>query len=117
MVRFLHASLGFPTNATLLTAAWNGNPLTFPGLTVENILKHFPESDETVKGHMKQSKQGMRSTKVVNEDIPQVKQTPGVKHNDVYLRVFDATKKSVYTDQMGEFPIQSLQGSKWMATH
>ena len=52
VVRFLHAALGFPTKATLLTAAKNGNLVTFPGLTPENINKHFPESDETQKGHM-----------------------------------------------------------------
>jgi hypothetical protein len=69
----------------LLTAAQNGNLVTFPGLTVENISKHFPESDETVKGHMKQSKQGVRSTKVIDEDNPKVQQTPGAKHKDVYL--------------------------------
>jgi hypothetical protein len=107
VIRFLHAALRFPTKATLLTTAQNGKLVTFPGLTVENISKHFPELVETAKGHMKQSKRGMRSTKVIDEDIPQVKQTPGVKHKDVYLRVFDATKKSIYTDQMGKFPIQS----------
>ncbi|KAL7475055.1 hypothetical protein ACHAW6_000989, partial [Cyclotella cf. meneghiniana] len=114
VVRFLHAALGFLTKATLLTAAWNGNLVTFPGLTVENISKHFPESDETAKGHMKQSKQGMRSTKVIDEDIPQIKQTPDIKHKDVYLRVFNATKKSVYTDQTGRFPIQSSRGNKYI---
>ena len=53
VVRFLHAALGFPTKATLLTAARKGSLVTFPGLTPENISKHFPESDETTKGHMK----------------------------------------------------------------
>jgi hypothetical protein len=68
MVRFLHAALGYPTKATMLTAAKHGNLVTFPGLTPENISRHFPESDETQKGHMKQTKQGVRSTKVVDED-------------------------------------------------
>jgi hypothetical protein len=44
VVRFLHASLGNPTRATLLTAAQNGNLVTFPGMTPENISQHFPES-------------------------------------------------------------------------
>ncbi len=42
VVRFLHAALGFPTKATLLTAARNGNLVTFPGLTPDNINRHFP---------------------------------------------------------------------------
>lgn len=38
----------------------------WPGLTVENVNKFFPESEETQKGHMKQTRQGVRSTKVKN---------------------------------------------------
>ena len=56
IVRFLPAALGFPTKATLLTTARRCNLVTFPGLTPENISKHFPKSDETPKGHMKQTK-------------------------------------------------------------
>ncbi|KAL7481967.1 hypothetical protein ACHAW6_007655 [Cyclotella cf. meneghiniana] len=41
MVRYLHAALGFPKKATLLTAAKHGNLTTFLGLTVENITKYF----------------------------------------------------------------------------
>ncbi|KAL7501936.1 LOW QUALITY PROTEIN: hypothetical protein ACHAXN_000591, partial [Cyclotella atomus] len=115
MVRFLHAALGFPTKATLLTAIRNGNLVTFPALNVSNVIKHFPESDETQKGHMKQSKQGVRSTKVIDEDaMLEFKPTPGVKHKDVYLRVFDATKKTMYSDQTGKFPIPSSQGNKYI---
>ena len=114
-VRFLHAALGFPTKATLLTAAKNGNLITFPGMTPENINKHFPESDETQKGHMRQSRQGVRSTKVPDEDaMLGFKPTPGVKHKDVYLRVFDATKKSMYTDQSGPFPIKSRRKHQYI---
>ena len=60
VVRFLNAALGNPTQATLLTAAQHGNLATFPNLTPQNISQHFPESDKTQKGHMKQTKQGVR---------------------------------------------------------
>ena len=48
---------------------------------------------------MKQSRQDDRSTKVIEEDAmleteTHPKPTPGVKIKDVYLRVFDTTKKS-----------------------
>ena len=43
VVRFLHAALGYPTKATLLTTAKHGNLVTFPGLMPENISGHFPE--------------------------------------------------------------------------
>ena len=64
---------------------------------------------------MKQIKQGVRSTKVVDEDVMHMfKATPGRKHKDVYLRVFDATKKTTYTDQTGRFPITSSRGNKYL---
>ena len=37
VMRFLHAALGHPTRATLLTAAQHGNLVTFPSMTPENI--------------------------------------------------------------------------------
>ena len=115
VMRFLHAALENPTQATLLIAAQHGNLVTFPNLTPQNILRHFPESDETQKGHMKQTKQGVRSMKIVEADaMLSFKQQPGVKHKDVYLMVFDATKKSMFTDQTGKFPITSTRGNKYI---
>jgi len=64
---------------------------------------------------MKQTKQGVRSTKVVDEDaMLGCKPQPGVKHKDVYLMVFDATKKSMFSDQTGKFPITSARGNKYI---
>ena len=53
--------------------------------------------------------------KIVDEDAmlgfnPQ----PGVKHKDVYLRVFNATKKSMFSDQTGKFPITLACGNKYI---
>jgi hypothetical protein len=118
VVRFQHAALGFPTKATLLTSICNNNLITFPGMTSDNVVKFFPESNETEKGHMKQTRQGVRSTKVIDEDamleaetLP--KPTPGVKLKDVYLWLFDTTKKAMYSDQTGRFPITSAGGHKY----
>ena len=63
VISYLHACAGFPTKATWLKAIKGGNYATWPGLTVEAVRKHFPESDETSQGHMKGVKQGIRSTK------------------------------------------------------
>jgi hypothetical protein len=87
-------------------------------MTADNIGKFFPESDETQKGTMKQTRQGVRSTKVIDEDAmleaeTHPKPTPGVKIKDVYLRVFDTSKKAMYTDQPGRFPITSAGGHKY----
>ncbi len=68
-------------------------------MTSGNVNKFFPGSNETQKGHMKQTKQGVRSTKVIDKDAMLEAETfpkppPGVKFKDVYLRVFDTIKKS-----------------------
>ena len=38
----------------------------------------------------------------------------GVKHKEVYLMVFDASKKSMFSDQTGKFPITSARGYKYI---
>ncbi len=106
LVQYLHAALGFPTKNTLLAAIRNGNLTTFPGLTSANVMKHFPKSDETHKGHMKQIQQGLQSTKP-KPTLPPFTPMPGLKHQDAYLRVYDTTKKTMYTDQTGCFPVIS----------
>jgi hypothetical protein len=64
---------------------------------------------------MRQGRQGVRSTKVPDEDAAlQFEPTPGVKHKDVYLRVSDMTKKPMYSDQTGRFPITSSTGNKYL---
>jgi hypothetical protein len=74
-----------------------------------------PPYNELQKGQMKQTKQGVRSTKVVDADkMLGFQQKPGVKHKDVHLLIFDATEKSMYSDQTGKFPISSAQGNKYI---
>ena len=42
VVRFLHAALGYPTQATLLTMAQHGNLVTYPGMTPQKYLTTLP---------------------------------------------------------------------------
>jgi hypothetical protein len=85
-------------------------------LTVGAVQRHFPESDETQKGHMKAQWQGVRSTKEKdtkenNEEV----QRPIAKKKDVYIKVYDATKRSMYSeDQTGRFPVTSSRGHKYI---
>ena len=62
---------------------------------------------------MKQIEQGLQSTKP-KRNIPTFSPLPGIKHHDVYLCVLDATKKTMYTDQTGHFPIISHVGQKYI---
>ena len=64
---------------------------------------------------MRQTRQGVRSTKVPDEDaLLEAKPKPGVKHKDVYLRVFDATRKPMYTNQSGPFPRKSRRNNQYI---
>ncbi len=53
VIRYLHAAAGFPTKDSWLKAIANGHYITWPGVTLNNVQKYFPESIETEKGHMK----------------------------------------------------------------
>ena len=46
-----HAAAYFPTQPTWIAAIKNQHYATWKGLTVAGIRRHFPESDETWKGH------------------------------------------------------------------
>jgi hypothetical protein len=67
-IRYLHAAAGYPTKATWLKAIKAGNYASWPGVTVESVNTHFPESVETIKGHTKKQRQNVRSTKVADPD-------------------------------------------------
>jgi hypothetical protein len=70
-IRYLHAAAGFPTRDTWVKAITNGNFVTWPGLTVDIVKRHYPESVETQKGHLKKQRQNVRSTKKkISEDVP-----------------------------------------------
>jgi hypothetical protein len=114
-IRYLHAAAGFPTKSTWLKAIRNGNYLTWPMINVKNVGKHFPESEETQQGHMRNQRQGVRSIKikikVEDEKQDQDKTLP--KKHDIYIQVHNA-KETVYTDQTGRlFPHVSSRGNKY----
>jgi hypothetical protein len=58
-VKYLHTAAGFPTKGTWLKAINSGNFATWPTITPTNVRRHFSESDETAKGHMKKQRQGV----------------------------------------------------------
>jgi hypothetical protein len=111
-VRFLHAAAGFPPKATWIAAIKAGNFVTWPLLTVENVNKHYPETNETDKGHMKMQRMNVRSTKICDAAHEEA-QIPSPKKNDVYIHIFNA-HDTVYTDQTGSFPVTSSRGNKYI---
>eukprot|EP00804_Cyclotella_cryptica_P026336 CCRYP_007671-RA/>CCRYP_007671-RA protein AED:0.18 eAED:0.21 QI:0/0/0/1/0/0.33/3/0/1086 len=109
-IRYLHAAAGFPTKSTWLAAIRKGNYSTWPLITVKNVNKHFPQSEETQQGHMRNQRQGTRSTK---QALPQAEPcTPLPQLHDIFIRTYD-THNTLYTDQTGKFPHLSSQGNRY----
>jgi hypothetical protein len=88
-IKYLHAAAGFPVKETWLTAIEAGNYVTWPGQTTAAVRKHFPDSDETQKGHMKKQRQGVRSTrtKEKSKDDDELVTSPFRKSRDVYVKI------------------------------
>jgi len=63
LVRYHHAFARFPTKPTWLTAIKNKQFAAWPGLSLDAARKHFPDSEETHKGHGRKTPSGLRSTK------------------------------------------------------
>jgi len=120
IIRYYHAVAGFPTKATWLEMIDIGSYATWPGLTVEAARKHYPESEETVKGHMRKQKAGIRSTKkqlIIPEEEDGKTIRPKKKHRDVMIKVFDTNDElamKIYTDQTGRFPTRSSRGNQYI---
>jgi hypothetical protein len=122
-VRYLHAAAGFPVDVTWIKAIKVGNFITWPGLTNTTVRKHFPESDKTIKGLMKKQHQGVRSTKVKEdeqeEEIPDLGtyiddltnhtvqiNSHAPKHkrmNDMNIKIHNASK-TMHSNFTGQFP-------------
>jgi hypothetical protein len=58
-----HASAGLPPKETSIDTVCNGNYATWPKLMIKLINCYFPNSDGTVKWHLKGQCQGICSTK------------------------------------------------------
>ena len=68
-IRFMHAVCGFPAKSTWLKAIRNSHYVGWPLLTVTNVHKHYPETVETPRGRLNQTKAGIRSTKSAPEPL------------------------------------------------
>ena len=115
---YLCGAVGFPPKATWIKGIRKGNCITWPLLTIKNVNKFFPKSEETQQGHMRNQWQGVHSTKKnveispitdisvsvaqmpkENEEAPAIKKKKGI---------FTATYNpgdTMFTNRTGKFPI------------
>jgi hypothetical protein len=118
-----HAAADFPTKETFSNVVSIGNYSTWPGLTTKMIHHHFPDSNETVRGHLKGQQQGIRSTKqkALNKLIEMVAtslqlatlKSSIVKHFDIFMCIEDLSD-TIHSDQMGRFPYRSQCGNRYI---
>jgi hypothetical protein len=109
----MHSVCGYPVKSTWIKAVKAGNFVGWPLLTEKNIAKHYPDTDETPKGHMAQSRKNVRSTKHLRQEFEQanVASLRGKKVHDVFTTVYDI-RETIFSDQTGQFPTQSHCGNK-----
>ena len=126
IVRYLHAAAGFPTKPTWLKAIKNKQFSSWPGLTVEAVRRHFPDSDETHKGHGRRTPSGLRSTKRTQTETPppvdesedrEEEHSIINKQKIIFCKVYDVEEEAthkIWTDQTGRFPKQSSRGNQYI---
>ncbi len=126
LVQYLYAAAGFPTKPTWPKAVKNGHYSLWPGLTSDAVSKHFPESEETIKGHACKTRNVLCSTKhnLINtnatspssEDIDLA--CPQTKEHDIFMHVYDVKDNEailkIYTDQTRRFPKKSSCGNQYV---
>ena len=59
---YYHAVLGSPTMSTMQAAVRNGLLASFPGLTLDKLLKNKVHTMATAKGHLDRTRKGQNST-------------------------------------------------------
>jgi len=127
LVQYLHACAGFPTKPSWIKAIKNGQYASWPGLAVKAMANHFPESKETMKGHGRKTKSGLRSTKAqveIESEFDNIKNAtmrnpvhPLTKQKESVLMIFDLSneaQRGMYTDQTCKFPKKSSKGNHYI---
>ncbi|KAL7531028.1 hypothetical protein ACHAXR_003813, partial [Thalassiosira sp. AJA248-18] len=120
LVAYLHAAAGFPVKDTWLRAIKAGNYATWPGLTYSNAAKYCPDAEETILGHMVQTRQGARSTKPKPKKAPAspaaVEPEPMLPADEVLLELHICVRhiSRLYTDGTGCFPVTSRSRNQYM---
>ena len=110
-IKWMHAVCGYPVKSTWLKAIAAGNFIGWPLLTVQNVKRYYPETTETPKGHLNQTRKNVRSTKTwETSDVTELR---GKKARDVGIHVYNV-RETIFSDQTGQFPKRSQRGYKYI---
>jgi hypothetical protein len=116
MIKFLHAMAFSPVKSTWIAAIKRGYFTTWPELTTAAVDKHYPQTTATAKGHLDQSRQNTRSTKIKTNDNEPPTDPTQEPHNAITNQVFATVEETgrIYTDQTGQFPVRSSNGYRYI---
>ncbi len=84
-------------------------------LTECNVQKYYPETVEIAKRHLNQTRKNIRSTKVKAAllETCDTSHLHGKKVRNVYTQTY-MVRKTMFSNQTGQFPIQSFCGNKYI---
>jgi hypothetical protein len=93
-IKWMHAVCGYPVKLTWLKAIEAHNYIGWPMLTERSINKYYPETSETSKGHMNQTRKNIRSTKAKRTPLEtcDTLQLHSKKVRDIYTTMYDDCK-------------------------
>ena len=111
----MHAVCGFPVKSTWLKAIKAGNYIGWPMVTTKNVTKYYPDTRETPKGRLNQTRKNARSTKpaLLTLEISDATSLRGKKQRDVFTKVYDV-RETIFSDQTGQFLKKSQRGNKYL---
>ena len=126
VIKWMHAVCGYPVKSTWVKAVQAGNFVGWPLLNVRNVKKYYPETSETPKGHMAQTRKNVRSTKSKSfEECNTKKLIKKKKKRDVYIKIYDVEefkttrlpkeiRNTIYSNQTGQFLKVLLRKNKYI---
>ena len=90
-IKWMHAVCGYPVKSSWIKAIKAGNFTGWPMLSKHNSAKYYPETTETPKGHMHQTRKNVRSTKPKPKPTEEAdtKTLRGKKIRDIYTKVYE----------------------------
>jgi hypothetical protein len=116
-IKWMPLVCGYLVKSTWLKTIKAGNYIGWPMLTECNANKYNPETSKTSKGHMNRTRKNVRSTKAKQTPLEtcDTSQLHGKKVSNIYMTMYDvAVRKTMFSDQTGQFPMCSQSGNKYI---
>ena len=105
LIAYLHATAGYPVKSTWLQAIKRGAYKTWPGLTYA-----LADADETIKGHMAQPRQHIRSTQRTAANHATSLTDP----HKLMVEVHVVPINRIFTDDTGRFTPRARSGNQYI---